>query len=321
MVIGDVMVDAYLFGKVDRISPEAPVPIVNVDRRVNRLGGAANVALNLKAIGVTPVLCSVIGHDKKGDEFLELLREEQIGAGRIFRSPGRITTTKFRVIGNNVQMIRVDEEATHDLSGEEESKFLEIVNRAMEQNNIQAIIFQDYNKGTLTEKIIHMVIEMALLKGIPVVADPKKKNFHAFRDIDLFKPNLKELREGLNMEVNYHSEASLERAADLLHEEQGVRMVMVTLSDAGVFISEVKKDGGKERFMIPAHKRSIADVSGAGDTVVSVATACLAAGMGARQIALISNLAGGLVCEEVGVAPVNMKRLVEELNKLPLSGK
>lgn len=316
MVIGDVMVDAYLFGNVDRISPEAPVPIVSVGKRINRLGGAANVALNLKSIGVTPVLCSVIGNDLKGDEFLDLLQQAGIHQDVILRSAERITTTKFRIIGNKMQMLRVDEEITNDLGTGDEEHLISKITQLLDRGGIHAIILQDYNKGILTAGVIRNVVHAAVRLGIPVVVDPKRKNFELYTGVTLFKPNLKEIREGLNLDVGPQDTDSILHAADLLHERQDIRMVMVTLSEAGVFISEQMEDGSRERHTIPAHVRNIADVSGAGDTVVSVATACLAAGLDARAIAQISNLAGGLVCEEVGVVPVNRERLVQELKRL-----
>ena len=317
MVIGDVMVDAYLFGKVDRISPEAPVPVVSVQRRLNRLGGAANVALNLKALGVEPVLCSVIGKDTKGEEFLELLKEQQIGQAGILASGERITTTKFRVIGNNTQMLRVDEEVTAELGQADEAALVAAVEKTISDGNIHAVIFQDYDKGVLTNAVISNVIERARMSNIPVIVDPKRRHFSHYTGVSLFKPNLKEIREGLNMEVEPGSDASLADAADRLHQEMGVERVMITLSDEGVFISEKALGKEPERYRVPAHRRSISDVSGAGDTVVSVAAACLAAGLQAREIAAISNLAGGLVCEQVGVVPVDKDRLMAEARQLP----
>jgi len=314
MVVGDVMVDAYLFGKVDRISPEAPVPIVSVDRRVNRLGGAANVALNLKAIGATPVLCSVIGQDQKGEEFLQLLEESGIAKDCILQSSNRITTTKFRVIGNNAQMLRVDEETTQDLDAGEQESLLSAIDAQLAEEKVDAVIFQDYNKGVLTEKLIASVITAAAGHGVPVAVDPKKRNFSAYRGVTLFKPNLKELKEGLNIEVDPGKEGMLESAANMLHHEQEVKMVMVTLSDKGVFIS----DHGEKycTHTLPAHRRAIADVSGAGDSVISVAAVCLASGMTPWEIAYVSNIAGGLVCEEVGVVPVDKEKLIKEIQRL-----
>ncbi|MBW6461070.1 MAG: hypothetical protein K0B08_10920 [Bacteroidales bacterium] len=316
MVIGDVMVDAYLFGQVDRISPEAPVPVVSVTRRTSRLGGAANVALNLKALGAEPVLCSVIGKDARGEEFLQLLKHEDLPGNGIISSNRRITTTKFRVIGNNTQMLRVDEENTHDLDESDQQDLLQKIGTMLGKEELHAIIFQDYNKGVLTSGLIDRVMAMAAKKNIPVCVDPKQKNFLQFKGASLFKPNLKELREGLNREISADDRQSLEAAAAFFHENQGTGVFMTTLSDKGVYISRQLPGGKTEQHLIPAYVRKIADVSGAGDTVIAVATLCLAAGVDAYGIAAISNLAGGLVCEEVGGVPVNREKLMQEVISL-----
>jgi len=312
MVIGDVMVDAYIFGRVERISPEAPVPVVSVERRVNRLGGAANVALNLKSLGAKPYLCSVIGHDPKGEEFVKLLAEAGIDGEAVVRSIERITTTKFRVIGNKTQMLRVDEEVTNDLSPAEESVLLEKIKGIIDRKAVDALIFQDYNKGTLSPGLITQIIDKAGVAGIPVAVDPKKNNFLHYKQATLFKPNLKELREGLNTDIVVNDLESLKEATSYLHKELGIKMIMTTLSEKGMFISFNDADGRLVQEVIPAHIRNIADVSGAGDTVISIATLCLAAGMEPQAIAALSNLAGGLVCEEVGVVPIDREKLLKE---------
>jgi rfaE bifunctional protein kinase chain/domain len=312
MIIGDVMVDAYIFGKVDRISPEAPVPVVSVEKRVNRLGGAANVALNLKSLGAVPILCSVIGNDPKGNEFRQLLADENIPGDAVLTSHDRITTTKFRIIGNKSQILRVDEEVTHDLDEKDESELLNKISGILEKSEIHAIILQDYNKGVLTSNLITRVIEKAREHHVPLAVDPKKKNFFQFKGASLFKPNLKELREGLNRDIHVHDFNSLEAAAAILHKELDVNIIMTTLSEKGVFISLREAGGTFIQHVIPAHIRNISDVSGAGDTVISVAALCLATGLDAREIASLSNLAGGLVCEEVGVVPVDREKLLNE---------
>jgi len=317
LVIGDVMVDAYLFGKVERISPEAPVPVVQVERRVNRLGGAANVALNLKSLGCEPILCSVTGDDLKGGEFMQLLKEEGIQGNGIIQSRKRITTAKFRVIGNKSQMLRVDEEVTDELDEQDQATLLEVISKCLANGKIDAIIFQDYNKGVLVPAIIEKIIGMALALNIPVAVDPKKKNFFQYKQATLFKPNLKELREGLNKAISSDNVKDLREAAAFFHKEQGNPMVMVTLSDKGVFISHRSKEGETRDRIIPAHIRNIADVSGAGDTVISAAALCLACHIPAFDMAAVANLAGGLVCEEVGVVPVNREKLLRELTALP----
>jgi D-glycero-beta-D-manno-heptose-7-phosphate kinase len=312
MVIGDVMVDAYIFGKVERISPEAPVPVVSVEKRVNRLGGAANVALNLKSLGAEAILCSVIGNDPKGEEFRKLLVEEKISGEAVITSHDRITTTKFRVIGNKAQMLRVDEEMTHDLNLKDQSALLERIAEILNKSVVHAIIFQDYNKGVLTAELILEVIKMAKTKHIPVTVDPKKNNFLQYKGVSLFKPNLKELRDGLNRDIQNDDLFSLKSAAVFLHNELEIGTIMTTLSEKGVFISHREPGGEISQSIIPAHFRNISDVSGAGDTVISVASLCLACGLDPDEIAALSNLAGGLVCEEVGVVPVNLEKLLKE---------
>lgn len=310
LIIGDVMVDAYLWGRVERISPEAPVPVVSVDKRANRLGGAANVALNVKALGAEPIPCAIIGKDRRGEDVLKMLEKRGIPAKAMVKSKYRKTTTKFRIIGNNTQMLRVDEETTDPLNQHEEEEFLDRCRQTIDQVNPHVIIFEDYDKGLITPEVIDSVNQWTQEMGIPVVADPKKKNFLNYRNLALFKPNLKELREGLKLD-GLHSFREIEKALLKLQDMQGHEKVMVTLSDKGLMISD-----GKEVVRLPAHYRSIADVSGAGDTVVGTAALCLAQKMNIKEIAAISNLAGGLVCEQVGVVPVDKNRLLDEVTRL-----
>ena len=312
MIIGDVMVDSYLWGKVERISPEAPIPIVSLRKRENRLGGASNVAINVKAMGAKPVLCSVIGTDNKGDIFLDLLKKEKIDTQGVLRSHNRITTTKFRIFGNSTQMLRVDEEVEHDLSEKDTQELLKVCKKIIDHQKIDCIIFQDYNKGVLTEKIITEVNAIARAKNIPLTVDPKKRNFNSFSGVTLFKPNLKELKEGLKIDIDKDNSKGLIEAAKLLRSKLGCTYILTTLSERGIFIS-LKDHGDEKNIFIPAHLRSIADVSGAGDTVISVASLCLSLKCSPYEIAYISNLAGGLVCEEVGVVPVNKDKLLKEV--------
>ncbi|MCK4407705.1 MAG: hypothetical protein KAV44_08520 [Bacteroidales bacterium] len=316
LIIGDVMVDSYLWGTVERISPEAPVPVVSVNKRANRLGGAANVALNIKALGAEPILCSVIGNDQKGDDFINLLKNDNLSIQGIHKSSKRITTTKFRVIGNNTQMLRVDEEITSDLDKDDEKQLVSIITKLLKEENINAVIFQDYNKGIFTPGLIKKVISKANDLNIPVVVDPKKKNFTAYKNITLFKPNLKELKEGLNIDININDINELANANHLLHKNQNIKIIMTTLSEVGVFVSAFTDDNKFITHSIPAHVRSVSDVSGAGDTVISVASLCLSLNLPPEIIASISNLAGGIVCEEVGVVPINKEKLMNEVLKL-----
>ena len=241
------MVDAYLHGKVDRISPEAPVPVVALRKRENKLGGAANVALNLLSFGTETILCSVIGHDRQGEELLNLMLNAGLQTNGILKSEERITTTKFRIIGNKMQILRVDEETDTDLSENESSQFLILVNKLIETQKPDIIILQDYNKGVLTGKVIQEVIRLACNESIPVVADPKKKNFSAYKSIRLFKPNLKEISEGLKIEVDPKSTENLQNAASQLHVNQDIDLVMITLSEYGVFLSQRTSEGNKSR--------------------------------------------------------------------------
>jgi rfaE bifunctional protein kinase chain/domain len=315
MIVGDVMVDSYLWGVVDRISPEAPVPVVDVNHREERLGGAANVAVNIQALGAVPVLCSVIGTDIKGDAFLRILNEAGMEAAGIYRSKNRITTTKFRIIGNNSQLLRVDEEHTHDLIKRDQDAFLKKCQKMLASGDMDVMVIQDYNKGILTEEVITTLIKIAREEAVPIIVDPKKKNFELYKGVTLFKPNLKELKEGLKIDFSEPDEQVMEETAKILREKIKADIAMVTLSENGIFISSGFR-GKHESHLLPAHVRNIADVSGAGDTVVSVASLCLAVDTPVKDIAAMSNLAGGIVCEKVGVVPIDRERFILELAKL-----
>lgn len=312
MIIGDVMLDVYMKGKVERISPEAPVPIVSVTETFSRLGGAANVAQNLKGLGAKPILCSIIGNDDKSNELLSLMSEQNMTTSGIVKSDERITTRKVRIISNNAQMLRVDTENTFDLTEKEHSLLMTEIKNIINNEKIDGIILQDYNKGVLTENIIKEVVAIANEKNIPVGVDPKKKNFLSYKNVTLFKPNLKELREGLGITVKDESIDDITNAIDLLHKELNCKYIMTTLSERGVLIKDYDTNTCHH---IPAHLRKIADVSGAGDTVLSVAMLCLVCKQEAYNIAALSNLAGGLVCEELGAVSINKERLFAESKK------
>ena len=313
LVIGDVMLDSYIWGSVTRISPEAPVPIVAVKKRINLLGGAANVALNIKAIGAEPILCSVIGDDPKGRDFLDLLRIEGLMRDGIYSSEERLTTTKFRVIGNNSQLLRVDEESDNELSTFESDKLINKFNFFLSNKQVDVIIMQDYNKGVLSPGIIEHVINQAKKHHIPVAVDPKKANFDLYRDIALFKPNLSELTEGIKIRFNPLNQEELANAVGHFQKKQQIKNLIVTLSEQGIFISSSNKNNQYERHFIPSHVRSVADVSGAGDTVISIASLCLALQLPSYEMAFLSNLAGGLVCESVGVVPIDRNKFYKEI--------
>ena len=314
LVLGDVMVDSYLRGTVTRVSPEAPVPIINLRKTEDRLGGAANVALNLLALGAEPILCAVVGNDVGGRKFNSLLEQRNLRTTGIVESNERQTTIKTRVIGNNQHLLRIDEEETHPLATIEEDALLNKVESIIDEG-INAIIIEDYNKGLLTERVIEEVIEMANKQNIIVAVDPKKDNFLAYKNVTLFKPNLKELKEGLNVDFDIaDSKDKFEDAVLLLESILKNKISFVTLSEHGVFVKE-----GRNKSYIPAHIRNIADVSGAGDTVISVATLCMTVGLSAREVAEIANLSGGLVCEESGVVPIDRMQLMTEVQKVILA--
>ncbi|HOY08342.1 MAG TPA: bifunctional ADP-heptose synthase [Saprospiraceae bacterium] len=310
LIVGDVMIDRYLTGSVNRISPEAPVPVVLQQSMEDRLGGAANVALNIRALGSVPVLCSVIGRDEAGQHLKNrILPDSGITADGMVFSDSRRTTVKTRILGNNQQMLRIDSEDTADLNEQEQQDLLEKIRELLATRPIRAIILQDYNKGVLTEKVIRAVLSEAHKSGIITAVDPKKANFFAYNGVDLFKPNLKEVRDSLPFTIQPTIE-SLRQAAGYLREGLKNRLTMITLSEKGLFL-----DDASQAHLFPTIPRKIADVSGAGDTVISIATLALVAGLPLETIATLSNLAGGQVCEFPGVVPVDRTILAAELEQ------
>lgn len=309
LVVGDVMIDAYYFGKVDRISPEAPVPVVSVNKKENRLGGAANVAMNLVALGAKPIVCSVVGNDKEGEDLISLFHQNGVGTEGIIKSADRVTTVKLRVISQSTQMLRIDTEETKAITTSESKALVNSIVKLLADADV--VIFEDYDKGVLTQENISQIIAAAQQKNIPVVVDPKKRNFAAYNGADLFKPNLKELKEGLNLSFDINDKKSFETAILKMMADMKLKHTMVTMSEKGVMITD-----GKQFEYIPAHIRKIADVSGAGDTVISVAALCFALKLPMAQTAALANLAGGLVCEEVGVVPIDKHKFHKEIQTL-----
>ena len=306
LIIGDVMIDRYLAGKIERISPEAPVPVLHLEEEEIRLGGAANVALNVAALGATPYLCTVIGADDNGKKFLSLLPLNDLRAGGIIISNERQTTTKTRVLAGNQHVLRVDREDTFDLEEIEEKEILEKLKEILSETKIDVILFQDYNKGVLTKKVIKKLIGFAKKKGIPTAVDPKKKNFWAYKDVSLFKPNLKEIKESLSMDIDVTAD-SLRAAGLQIHKKLKNAASLITLSEKGLFFAD--KESAE---IIPTRSRQIRDVCGAGDTVIAVAACGLGLGLPMKEIAILSNLAGGQVCEKVGVHPLDKSQLEKE---------
>jgi len=307
LIIGDIMLDSYFFGNVERISPEAPVPIVDIINKENKLGGAANVASNIKNLGGTPILCSVIGKDQNGEILLSLLKEQDILINYIYQSKNRITTNKTRIIGNNHQILRIDEEIKEDLK-EDSDKFISLVISAIASEKVDCILFQDYDKGVLNKNIINIIIEKANLLNTSILVDPKKKNFNYYKNIELFKPNFKEFKESINLNISYKNEL-LKKGSIILHN-RGINIIFITLSENGIFIS-YKKEKKIISKIVPTTSRNIVDPSGCGDSVISVVS-MLINDIDIEEITKISNLAGGIACEKVGVVSIDKNRLLKE---------
>lgn len=306
LVIGDAMVDTYLWGKVERVSPEAPIPIVSVTNRENRLGGAANVSLNIQSLGATPLLFSVVGDDDKGRKFKKLLQKNKLSCDGIYVDPQRMTTVKNRIISKSQHIARVDEETTEFISEELEDRLYSGIKSEIEKQTVDVIIFVDYDKGVVTKGLFEKVNNLARKKGILTAVDPKKRNFSFYKNVGLFKPNFKEFVDGTGLNLNKGDLDALRDAAYNIKLKQKFKLIFITLSELGVFVS----NGIKEQYY-PAVIRYIADVSGAGDTVISVASLAMAAGVAPQKMALMSNIAGGLVCEKLGVVPVDKNQLMQ----------
>jgi rfaE bifunctional protein kinase chain/domain len=310
-VIGDVMLDSYVWGNVDRISPEAPVPIVALKKKEQRIGGAGNVALNLQSLGAKAYVITVTGDDDEADSLQQLFEEQNINTQYSNRSNNRITTNKTRIISRNQHMMRLDAEITNNLTQEDESSLVAQFEKFIEIEKPDVVILEDYNKGVLTATVIEKVISLCKKNRIITTVDPKRKNFFEYRDVDIFKPNLKEVKEALNI---LFTEAGLHLLRDIhseLHKQLHHRISFITLSELGVFYQEDDKAA-----VIPSHLRNIADVSGAGDTVIAVASLVYAATQNVFLMAEIANIAGGLVCEEVGTVAIDRMKLLHECELL-----
>lgn len=305
LIIGDLMIDSYTWGRVSRISPEAPVPVVNVIRRESRLGGAGNVVLNIASLGATAMICSVIGDDAPGRELQKIILDANLSTDGLIVEPSRMTTVKERIIAGSQQVVRVDSETENSISLSSQQALLAHIKDSM--SDVDVIIFEDYDKGVLSAELIQSVISMAKENNIPTVVDPKRKNFFAYQGATLFKPNLHELRDGLGLMPTDFDADHLAETVRKFKVSQEFSGVFVTLSERGVYI-----DFENDQHLIPAHIRQISDVSGAGDTVISIAACVLALGGSTEQIASLANLGGGLVCESLGVVPINLALLRKE---------
>ena len=310
-VVGDVMLDTYWWGHVERISPEAPVPVVALDKKEYRIGGAGNVALNLASLGAQVSVLSIIGSDDDGLILKKMFELQNIQTDFMLASPSRITTNKSRIISRNQQMMRLDAEMTTDLSTDDEGKLLQNIEQYLQRENPQVIIFEDYNKGVLTSTVIKEVISLCQKYQVLTAVDPKRKNFFNYKGVDIFKPNLKEVKDGLNLLSDDISLPVLENIHAQLQSKLKHNISFITLSEKGVFYQQ-----NNAARIIPSHLRNISDVSGAGDTVIAVASLLYAATKNIDLMAEVANIAGGIVCEEVGTVAIRKEILLRECKEL-----
>jgi rfaE bifunctional protein kinase chain/domain len=310
-VVGDVMLDTYWWGNVDRISPEAPVPVVAVTKREHRIGGAGNVALNISSLGAGVSMISVLGKDDDGEQLATLLQQNNINTKYLVQSEHRTTTNKIRIISRNQHMMRLDAEMADDMVAADEDRLMYAFENYIAAENPNVVILEDYNKGVLTKNVVKRIISLCSRHNILTAVDPKRKNFFAYEAVDIFKPNLKEVKDGLNILRDDINLSVLKDMHLLLQEKLHHRISLITLSEKGVFYQQEN-----DADIIPTHIRSIADVSGAGDTVIAVAALVFVATGNARLMADMANIAGGLVCEEVGTVAIDKKLLIEECKKL-----
>ncbi|MDQ6763108.1 MAG: bifunctional ADP-heptose synthase [Bacteroidota bacterium] len=310
-VIGDVMLDTYWWGNVERISPEAPVPVVALSKREKRIGGAGNVALNIRSLGASVAVITILGDDEDGVHLRELLKENNIDSRFILESKKRITTNKIRIISRNQQMMRLDAEHTDDVDEIDETKLQSQIEKYITTERPDIVILEDYNKGILTKNIIEKTVAFCNQQNVPTAVDPKRKNFFTYKNVTLFKPNLHEVFTSLNLLPEDVSGEMLSGIHDRLKEHLDHKISMITLSEKGIFYQEENNKN-----IIPSHRRNIADVSGAGDTVIAVASLVYASSRDIHLAAEVANIAGGIVCEEVGTAAINKKKLLEECKAL-----
>ena len=304
------MLDRYMWGRVDRISPEAPVPVLQLQSSENRLGGAANVALNISRLGARVSIMGTFGNDPAGEAMLGMLQSEGINSSLVTGFNDAQTTVKTRVLGGHQHLLRIDEERHRESSREEAVILREKLDLFQRTDAPDAIILQDYNKGFLSSPMIRMLLYFAHLYSIPMCVDPKKENFFEYNGATIFKPNLRELRAKIPFPVEIQKE-SLLAATHYLGENLKCEISAITLSEHGIFLARQGEYG-----LFPTKARTVVDVCGAGDAVISVLTLAHLMGASLAQMATIANAAGGVVCEEVGVCPVNVEAMKEELGEI-----
>ena len=294
LVIGDAMIDRYYYGQINRQSPEANVPIVDVNLLENRLGGAANVALNIAQLGATAHLMTFKGKDEHAELFQQLLKDEGICFKLV--DSNRKTTIKTRLYNDNEYVMRYDIEDTFDIEEEVLAQLLKNIETDCQKVPLHTVILQDYNKGNFTEKSIQAIIDLVKRYGIPIAVDPKEKHFFAFQEVSLFKPNLKEINSALGLALMGSDDLALKSACKTLQERLKCKGVLLTLAHHGAVAYE-----DEVFYKVEAHPRKVVDVSGAGDTVIAMAGLLLALNFPMNKILFYSNLAGGMVIEERGV--------------------
>lgn len=309
-VIGDLMLDTYFFGQVDRISPEAPVPVVTHQFQQERIGGAGNVALNLRSLGASVQLISLVGKDESADILNQLLSESQICTDLLMVDETRPTTRKTRVLDRNKQLLRLDKESTADISNDLESEWFDRICSYLHTEKPDLLIFEDYNKGVLTASFIQRLISTCQALSIVTAVDPKKHNFFAYKNVDVFKPNWREVSDALQFSQEPDL-TNLQQVHQSLRDALNHTVSLITLSDRGMYYQQ---EG--DNAWLKGHPRSVVDVSGAGDTVIAVAAAAYALTKDAACMANLANLAGGLVCEQVGTSPIGLDLLRTEANRL-----
>lgn len=306
-VVGDLMLDRYYWGSVARISPEAPVPVVEVESESTRLGGAANVANNVASLGGIPLMVGVIGDDEAGKDLQALVREGGFPLDGVLVDPARPTTVKMRVIAHHQHVVRVDKEVKQDVGEQIQARILDVLRRHV--SSLDAIIIEDYNKGVIVKSLIRELVEFAGKSRKIVTVDPKFNNFLEYKQVTVFKPNRKETEEALG--VRLHDQQSVEQAGRMLLERLQPESVLLTLGERGMSLFE--RGGGTTH--VPTAARKVADVSGAGDTVISTLTVALAAGASIKEASSLANFAGGVVCGEVGIVRIDRSLLFQTVLK------
>lgn len=302
-VIGDLMLDRYYWGAVRRVSPEAPVPVVEVESEQTRFGGAANVANNIQALGGTPMLVGLVGDDHPGREFISLMEGQRFETQGIVRDPSRPTTIKTRVIAQGQHVVRIDTESKMPCSAELQARIVGVIRDSI--GDLDAMIIEDYNKGVVTREVIHEVTALARQRKCPVTVDPKFDNFLEYHGVTVFKPNRRETEEVLGGRLR--TTAEVEAAGKRLLSLLGAENVLLTRSEEGMSLFQA--DGSISH--IPTHADNVQDVSGAGDTVIATLTMALAAGAGIQEACYLANCAGGVVVGFVGIVPIEPAQLLD----------